>query len=876
MKLEMIPAEIRELNHFVGFRLVPDPQSQKTKKVPCNPKTGDKASTTDSETWSDLQTALHAVERFGFDGIGFVLTKELGIIGIDIDHCVDAETGELNDTATAILGMCYTYAEYSPSGTGMHLLMFGQKPDGACKNTETGVEMYDDARYLTLTGNRIEEFPNEINSCEEEIVEIHQRFVAKQPKQPTQTKKRTSKNSVMETAQTIFDEGHSLLSDEELVAKASMAKNGENFQRLYEGDWGSDYSSQSEADMAFCRMLAFWSGKNVAQMDRIFRESDLYREKWDETHDGVQTYGEMTIQKAIDSQDDVYKPPRAKTEVKPKTPNRNNEIIENNGCYYKVTGDKTKQLSNFVIVPGRKMVTEKAGQLQVTLESMNGTKLDATFATRVFSSVRNFKELLNNRFIDFSFMGSDSDLELLKSYLANQKWGEVTGVNVAGIHQCDIGRVFVCADGTLDAQGNPTDAIAMLDVPNLPETKILTKQRIDSDELSYLGYLLTTYNDLLRTIPILGWSAGCFIKEHLASMSIKYPHLALIGEAGSGKSNTMEKVVLPFFSLEKVTAIPEITSYPTLHNTSASNLLPYALDEYKPAKLDSKKTNIIHNMLRVAYDRQIAQRGRTDRTIDDYQHVAPIVIAGEESPSEAAIRERTIEILFAKRDIKNETHRASFLGVEREAESIGDLGYTLLLVALNTTPEECLDWRAEGMEKCSPDLPPRMVNNIGCVYAGLKLLEKLCMTYGLNWDDVFEETLDACADHIQTAVKKFMLDGGTHNKSVLDETFEIMARMRCETYWQLVRNKNGQRELRMRLGELYDYYTRYRREHGIGGEVLSLSDFKKQLRHSEIYMNNGTAKICGETRHCWIVDYDKLAERCDVDGFSEKEMQDEE
>ena len=876
MKLEMIPAEIRERNHFVGFRLVPDPESQKIKKIPHDPKTGERASTTDSETWSDLQTALHAVERFGFDGIGFVLTKDVGIIGIDIDHCVDPETGEQNDTAKAILGMCYTYAEYSPSGTGIHLLMFGQKPGGACKNTETGVEMYDNARYLTLTGNRIEGSPNEINSCEDEVVDIHRRFVVKQPKQPAEAKKRESQNTVKKTIDSIHEEGHSVLSDEELIAKAMSAKNGENFKKLYEGDFESDYSSQSEADMAFCRMLAFWSRKDCLQMDRIFRDSNLYRDKWSETHDGIQTYGEMTIQKAIESQDDVYTPPRRKTEAMQEAPTRSNGIVENNGCYYKISGEKTKQLTNFVVVPGRRVTSENAAQLQVDLESTNGSKLAITFATSDFSSVRAFKAVLNQRSINYSFMGSDGDLELLKAHLADLEWGEVTGVSIAGIHQCPAGYAFACAEGTIDAHGDPTDAVAMLNVPNIPRTEILSKQRINPDDLNYLGYLLTTYNEPLRTIPILGWVSGCFIKPHLASGNIRFPHLALIGEAGSGKSNTMTKVVLPFFAMEQVTAAPEITPYSVLHNTSTSNLLPYALDEYKPSKMDGKKIDIIHNMLRVAYDRHIAQRGRVDRTLDDYQHVAPVVIAGEESPSEAAIRERTIEILFAKRDIANETHRDSFRSIEREADSIGDLGYSLLLVALNTTPGECLDWHAEGEKKCSPDLPPRMVNNVGCVYAGLKLLEKLCRTYGLNWDGVFGNTMDACADYIQSAVKKFMLDGGTHNKTILDETFEIMARMRCESYWQLVRSQNGQRELRMRLGELYDYYTRYRREHGIGGEVLSLSDFKKQLRHSEIYMNNGTAKICGETRHCWIVDYDKLAERCDVDGFLGKEMQDEE
>ncbi|MBP1955638.1 primase-polymerase (primpol)-like protein [Halarchaeum rubridurum] len=34
--------------------------------------------------------------------------------------------------------------------------------------------------------------------------------------------------------------------------------------------------------MAFCCLLALWTGGDQAQMDRLFRESGLLREKWGE------------------------------------------------------------------------------------------------------------------------------------------------------------------------------------------------------------------------------------------------------------------------------------------------------------------------------------------------------------------------------------------------------------------------------------------------------------------------------------------------------------------------------------------------------------------------------------------------------------------
>ena len=88
------------------------------------------------------------------------------------------------------------------------------------------------------------------------------------------------------------------ISDEEIVDKARSCKTGAAFQLLYSGGWQGIYNSQSEADLALCNQLAFWTQRDAARMDRIFRSSGLMRPKWD-TKRGAYTYGELTIEKAI-------------------------------------------------------------------------------------------------------------------------------------------------------------------------------------------------------------------------------------------------------------------------------------------------------------------------------------------------------------------------------------------------------------------------------------------------------------------------------------------------------------------------------------------------------------------------------------------------
>ncbi len=100
---------------------------------------------------------------------------------------------------------------------------------------------------------------------------------------------------------------HTATVPSDVIARALKAKNGERFARLFAGQWQIDHGSQSEADLALCSMLAFWTGRDSDQIDALFRQSGLFRRKWDERHFGDgRTYGEETIARAIDGCTQTY------------------------------------------------------------------------------------------------------------------------------------------------------------------------------------------------------------------------------------------------------------------------------------------------------------------------------------------------------------------------------------------------------------------------------------------------------------------------------------------------------------------------------------------------------------------------------------------
>ena len=271
-----IPEELKELNQWVGWRFEHRTNSPKPTKVPYDPSTGSRASTTGLSTWVTFEKALSYFSSGHCDGIGFVFTPDDPYVGVDLDGCWDSLTGTMESWAADIVKRLDSYTEISPSGKGIHILVKGKLPPG--RRRKDGIEMYDLARYFTMTGRTFGRLGVNIAYRTEELEQLHGELFSKEP---TQQPMRSTVN----------------LGDDQLIERAKSAANGLAFSRLWDGDW-TKYTSQSEADLALCGMLAFWTGNDPLQVDRLFRASGLVRDKWDERR-GELTYGQITVTKSL-------------------------------------------------------------------------------------------------------------------------------------------------------------------------------------------------------------------------------------------------------------------------------------------------------------------------------------------------------------------------------------------------------------------------------------------------------------------------------------------------------------------------------------------------------------------------------------------------
>ena len=289
---ELIPSELKQMKNWVCWRSEPDPKSHSgIKKIPVNPLTGGQAMSNNSDTWSDFDTAVRA--SMNYSGIGFMFSGS-GYFGVDIDDCRESienyNDGRTDNIIHEFIYGLESYAELSQSGNGIHIICKGRLPEGARRKGK--VEMYDKGRYFIMTGNICGEFA-EITDCTESIKSLHAKYLADSKPAVHHSPKYQTKPSAS-------------LSEQEIISKATASKNGDKFNRLYLGDF-SDYNSQSEADMAFCNMLAFWCDGDIQTMDSIYRTSGLMRDKWDRRQSDS-TYGRITLQKAVNGCSKSYNP----------------------------------------------------------------------------------------------------------------------------------------------------------------------------------------------------------------------------------------------------------------------------------------------------------------------------------------------------------------------------------------------------------------------------------------------------------------------------------------------------------------------------------------------------------------------------------------
>ncbi len=253
------PEELKALPRWVAWR--PETTADgRPVKPPYRPSDRERrADVMDPATWGTYEEALKA--SGGGGGVGFVLTEGDPYALVDLDGCRNPETGELEASAAAVVGLLDSYTEVSPSGKGLHVWVKARIPGERRRSGE--LEMYDRARYVTVTG-RVVGGRTEIRDRQAELEELYRRTFGG-PERPASRPRGPEPGRAVE------------LGDAEIIARVCADPKG---RRLWGGDTSGYDGDPSRADLALLNCLARHT-RDPGQLDRLFRLSGLYRPKWE-------------------------------------------------------------------------------------------------------------------------------------------------------------------------------------------------------------------------------------------------------------------------------------------------------------------------------------------------------------------------------------------------------------------------------------------------------------------------------------------------------------------------------------------------------------------------------------------------------------------
>ncbi|WP_233263562.1 phage/plasmid primase, P4 family [Lactobacillus johnsonii] len=345
-----LPEEIKKHTQWCVYKIEPpQKEGQHERKIPINPITGNGASSSDPNTWVDFDTASRLYKESNeYDGLGFFFNNDY--IGIDIDDIPEEikafkdNPNNPNNTINWLNRLTeHSYLEVSQSGNGIHAIVKGSYPYTA--NRKDNYEIYGKSRFFALTGDILNDQKTIKTINKNNLEELFTSTVGKGAN-------RTQKLVEVKQEQPISNP----LSIEEIINKMYASSKGVQIKHLMEGNI-EGYDSNSEADMSLCNFLAFWTSKDPDKMDAIFRKSKLMRSKWDEKR-GAKTYGQSTIEKAIQDTPNVYTGELVETSTKGEYNFEFNEEPE--------TIQKLKEVLTNIGIQERKSIQEELKQSKST------------------------------------------------------------------------------------------------------------------------------------------------------------------------------------------------------------------------------------------------------------------------------------------------------------------------------------------------------------------------------------------------------------------------------------------------------------------------------------------------------------------------------
>lgn len=407
-----------------------------------------------------------------------------------------------------------------------------------------------------------------------------------------------------------------------------------------------------------------------------------------------------------------------------------------------------------------------------------------------------------------------------------------------GIHKRNEEWILVASDKSMTPTGEIEDLIFWSDQTTRIKYETSQIKPATREETKLVARMFLDFNSLDVVASVLGWMMAVPFKARLVSvvpqLRRQFPILLTWGERGAGKTKTAEIIILPFFGdFDGPRKIDEMTKFTFMLNSNCTNLIPLVFDEYKPFRLSQRQVQEVSSFLRSSYNALTGERGHVGAEglgVRLYTYTAPVMLMGEASLIEPALKERIIEVVFSRDGRKGKRHIQEFMTV-----NLAGVGFNYIRWSLGVSDREINEtWKKEFIT-CYAGFEDRIRQNVAIVRMGLRLWQAFLKTQEI---DIEVDRLLSILDESQ---KVNLIGEGMRPKCDVDlilEGMSAMAAMKPQEisegiYWRLEKDR-----LYLRLQILYPEFKRWAREYGFDSEVLDEASFRRRLKDQPYFVQS--------------------------------------
>jgi hypothetical protein len=558
--------------------------------------------------------------------------------------------------------------------------------------------------------------------------------------------------------------------------------------------------------------------------------------------------------------------PRNEQQDDPRDDAIEGEVYEDARCYFTISArGETKVISSFAITPTSRVMTEDGELILGEAHSDNGSTTAVRLPLSAFHSKRDFMRHLPSA--DLQWTGTDNNLQGVLRLLSRRPVPRLPGSTMLGECLHDDQRLWLAPDTAIDANG----FMESPPVTYVPNGASLAKRitYLPTDDETFLSIAKVVFECLPKVnqpqvvLPMLGWFFATPMKPRFMKKVGAFPSLFVWGTQGSGKSSLCIDVFWPLFGVrdsEPYSATE--TEFALIKLLTATNGVPVFIDEYKPYDMPKHRLNTLHRYLRRLYRGETEERGRPDLRVNTYHLQAPVCVAGETRPTEAALLER---IITANPDKTALDARGSFKSAYRQLRAV-DLAlfaprYLQFCLGRNFDADLAIA-RAVASELLKDRaVPVRVVENITVMLLGVHLFEEFAKACRVELPD--DLGIKAAID----AVLEDVLETDHGVKNALDHFLEMLGVMavqeeiRPEQHFVVL----DEGKLAVHLESAYDSFRAHCKRIDYQGEVVDLKALRRLIsenRKQQGYVLEESQRVCfgspGSRRRAVVVDLERL------------------